>query len=87
MLAGTSNHPLGLKIATAKGSYLYDSEGLTYLDFIAGISSNPLGHRHPSVIKEIKKQLKKYMHVMVYGEYIQKPAVELCENIVNKLYK
>ncbi|MFQ3351377.1 MAG: acetylornithine/N-succinyldiaminopimelate aminotransferase [Candidatus Marivariicella framensis] len=83
--AKTTPDPIGLEIKKAKGSYIWDKSNKKYLDFIAGISSNPLGHRHPSVIKEIKKQLKKYMHVMVYGEYIQKPAVELCENIVNKL--
>ena len=83
--AKTTPNPIGLEIKKAKGSYIWDQSNKKYLDFIAGISANPLGHRHPSVIKEIKAQLKKYMHVMVYGEYIQKPAVELCENIINKL--
>ena len=83
--AKTTPNPIGLEIKKAKGSYIWDQSNKKYLDFIAGISANPLGHRHPSVIKEIKAQLNKYMHVMVYGEYIQKPAVELCENIINKL--
>tara|TARA_B100000795_G_scaffold262101_1_gene239587 strand:- start:166 stop:1359 length:1194 start_codon:yes stop_codon:yes gene_type:complete len=85
--AKTTPNPIGLEIKKAKGSYIWDNSNKKYLDFIAGVSANPLGHRHPSVIKEIKAQLKKYMHVMVYGEYILKPAVELCENIVNKLPK
>ena len=83
--AKTTPNPIGLEIKKAKGSYIWDNSNKKYLDFIAGVSANPLGHRHPSVIKEIKAQLKKYMHVMVYGEYILKPAVELCENIINKL--
>ena len=83
--AKTTPNPLGLEIKKAKGSYIWDKSGKKYLDFVAGVSVNTLGHRHPKVIKEIKKQLKKYMHVMVYGEFIQKPAVELCENIINKL--
>jgi acetylornithine aminotransferase len=83
--AKTTPNPLGLEIKKAKGSYIWDKSGKKYLDFVAGVSVNTLGHRHPKVIKEIKKQLKKYLHVMVYGEYIQKPAVELCENIINKL--
>ena len=85
--AKTSPYPLALEIIKAKGSYLWDKTGKKYLDFIAGVSANPLGHSHPSVIKEIKKQVDKYMHIMVYGEYIQKPAVELSEFIINKLPK
>ena len=83
--AKTNSNPICLEIDKAKGSYLWDKSGKKYLDFVAGISANPLGHRHPKVIKAIKNQLNKYMHVMVYGEFIQKPAVELCENIINKL--
>tara|TARA_Y100000996_G_scaffold413822_1_gene402981 strand:- start:5556 stop:6743 length:1188 start_codon:yes stop_codon:yes gene_type:complete len=85
--AKTSPYPIALEIIKAKGSYLWDKTGKKYLDFIAGVSANPLGHSHPSVIKEIKKQVDKYMHIMVYGEYIQKPAVELSEFIINKLPK
>ena len=83
--AKTNPNPLGIEIKKAKGSYIWDISNKKYLDFIAGISANPLGHRHPYVISEIKKQIQKYMHVMVYGEYIQKPAVELCENIIKRL--
>ena len=51
------------------------------LDFVAGVSACSLGHRHPAVIRAIKKQLKRYLHVMVYEEYAQQPAVELYEAI------
>ncbi|MDG2372477.1 MAG: aminotransferase class III-fold pyridoxal phosphate-dependent enzyme [Flavobacteriaceae bacterium] len=83
--AKTTPNPLGLEIYKAKGSYIWDKSGKKYLDFVAGVSVNTVGHRHPKVIKKIKKQLNHYMHVMVYGEYIQKPTVELCEYIINKL--
>ena len=83
--AKTTSNPIGLEIKKAKGSYIWDNSNKKYLDFVAGISSNPLGHSHPSVIKKIEKQIRRYMHVMVYGEYIQRPAVKLCEKIINKL--
>tara|TARA_B110000444_G_scaffold261540_1_gene314894 strand:- start:53 stop:1237 length:1185 start_codon:yes stop_codon:yes gene_type:complete len=83
--AKTTSNPIGLEIKKAKGSYIWDNSNKKYLDFVAGISSNPLGHSHPSVIKKIEKQIRRYMHVMVYGEYIQRPAVKLCEKIIKKL--
>lgn len=77
--AQTSNNPLGLEISHANGSYVYDINGKEYLDFIAGVSANSLGHNHPKVKKAITSQLEKYTHVMVYGEFIQKPQVDLCK--------
>ncbi|KJD33617.1 aminotransferase class III [Tamlana nanhaiensis] len=85
--AQTSPHPLGLEISHAKGSYIYDVENNAHLDFVAGVSATPLGHNHPKVIKAIKAQLDKYMHVMVYGEYAQKPAVELAKLLAKNLPK
>ena len=78
--AKTSPNPIGLEVIKAKGSYIYDSNGKKYLDFVAGISACSLGHRHPKVIKAIKKQLNKFLHVMVYGEYVQEPTVKLVKN-------
>ncbi|MFT4575444.1 MAG: acetylornithine/N-succinyldiaminopimelate aminotransferase [Polaribacter sp.] len=77
--AQTSPHPLSLEISHAKGSYVYDTNNKPYLDFIAGVSANTLGHNHPKVSEAIKKQVDSYTHVMVYGEFIQKPQVELCK--------
>jgi acetylornithine/succinyldiaminopimelate/putrescine aminotransferase len=74
--AQTSPHPLGLEISHAKGSYIYDRDGNAHLDFVAGVSACGLGHSHPKVVKAIKEQVDRYMHVMVYGEYVQQPAVE-----------
>ena len=73
--AQTTPHPLALEISHAKGSYIYDTKGNPHLDFIAGVSASILGHCHPKVVEAIQKQTEKYLHVMVYGEYVQEPAV------------
>lgn len=83
--AQTSPHPLALEIASAKGSYVYDVSGKKYLDFIAGVSANTLGHLHPAVSKAIKDQVDNYTHVMVYGEFVQKPQVDLAKFLIDKL--
>jgi acetylornithine/succinyldiaminopimelate/putrescine aminotransferase len=77
--AQTSPHPLAIEISRAKGSYIYDTKGKEYLDFVAGVSANSLGHNHPKVTQAIKNQLDLYSHVMVYGEFIQQPQVALCK--------
>lgn len=83
--AQTSPHPLSLEISYAKGSYVYDINNKPYLDFIAGVSANTLGHNHPKVSEAIKKQVDSYTHVMVYGEFIQKPQLELCKALASTL--
>tara|TARA_B100000768_G_scaffold180463_1_gene200506 strand:+ start:58174 stop:59352 length:1179 start_codon:yes stop_codon:yes gene_type:complete len=83
--AQTTPHPLAMEISYAEGSYIYDQNNKPYLDFVAGVSACSLGHRHPKVVEAIKKQLDSYMHVMVYGEYIQSPAVQLTKLIASKL--
>jgi acetylornithine/succinyldiaminopimelate/putrescine aminotransferase len=75
--AQTTPHPLAMEVSYAKGSYIYDTNNKKYLDFVAGVSACSLGHQHPKVVNAIKNQLDQYLHVMVYGEYAQKPAVEL----------
>ena len=75
--AQTTPHPLALEVSHAKGSYIYDTNHKEYLDFIAGVSACSLGHCHPNIITAVKNQVEKYLHVMVYGEFIQEPAVEL----------
>ena len=83
--AQTSSHPLAIEISHAKGSYIYDTDGKEYLDFVAGVSANSLGHSHPKVSNAIKKQLDSYAHVMVYGEFIQQPQVDLCKLLASTL--
>lgn len=85
--AQTTPHPMALEVSHASGSYIYDNNGKSYLDFVAGVSACSLGHCHPRVVNEIKEQLDKYMHVMVYGEFVQQPAVELTQLLAQHLPK
>jgi acetylornithine aminotransferase len=83
--AQTTPHPLALEISHAKGSYIYDTDGNKHLDFVAGVSACSLGHCHPRVSAAVKKQIDRYSHVMVYGEYIQQPAVQLSQLLAKHL--
>lgn len=85
--AQTTPHPLAMEVSHAKGSYIYDTSGKRFLDFVAGVSACSLGHSHPKVVHAVKEQLDKYLHVMVYGEYIQTPAVELSKFLAKHLPK
>ncbi|WP_395617992.1 aspartate aminotransferase family protein [Aquirufa sp.] len=81
-MAPTSDAPLALEITKAEGVYLYDAEGKSYMDLISGIAVSNVGHCNPAVVKAIKNQVDNYMHLMVYGEYIQSPQVKLAEALV-----
>jgi len=83
--AQTTPHPLGLEVSHAKGSYIYTTDGKAHLDFVAGVSACNLGHCHPRVVNAITSQAKQYMHVMVYGEYVLGPALELCQKLAELL--
>ncbi len=76
-LAQTSDFPLALEIERAEGVYLYGKNGQRYTDFISGIAVSNVGHRHPKILQAIQNQLDKYLHLMVYGEYIEAPQVQL----------
>lgn len=76
-LGQTSSFPLALEIVRAEGAYMYDADGKEYLDLISGISVSALGHGHPTVVRAVKAQAEKYMHLMVYGEFVQSPQVQL----------
>jgi len=84
-LAQTSGSPLALEIAKAEGCRLVDVNGREYLDLIGGISVAHTGHRHPMVIEAIKKQLDAYLHVMVYGEFIESPQVQYAKLLTEHL--
>lgn len=84
-VAQTSDAPIGLEISHAEGPFLYTINGKRYVDFISGIAVSSLGHRHPKVIKAIKEQVDKHLHVMVYGEFIQKPQLEFAELLTSIL--
>ena len=85
--AQTSSNPLAIEILKAVDNYVYNINGKKYLDFIAGVSANTLGHNHPAISQAIKNQVDNYTHVMVYGEFIQKPQVELAKLLAQNLPK
>ncbi|MDV3507166.1 aspartate aminotransferase family protein [Elizabethkingia anophelis] len=77
--AQTTQFASGFEVERAEGSYIYGKDGKAYLDFVAGVSANTLGHSHPKIVQAIKEQTDKYLHVMVYGEYAQEKPVALCQ--------
>ena len=77
--AQTTPFAAGFEVEKAEGSYIYGKDGKAYLDFVAGVSANTLGHSHPIVVNAIKEQAARYLHVMVYGEYAQEKPVALCQ--------
>jgi len=88
-LAQTTDFPLLIEIEKAEGIYLYGPKGEQYIDLISGIGVSNVGHRHPKVISAIQAQLDKYLHLMVYGEYVQTPQTQLakvlCETLPDSL--
>ncbi len=84
-LAWTSDHPLGLEIERAEGPFLVLTDGRKLIDFISGIAVSSLGHRHPSVLRAIRDQLDRHLHVMVYGEFVQAPQVRLAKQLASVL--
>ena len=85
--AQTTNNPISLEILRASGSYIYDTNNNKYLDFVAGVSASNLGHNNKKIKKAVLKQINLYWHVMVYGEFIQKPTVKLCKLLSQNLPK
>ncbi len=77
--AQTTKFAAGFEVEKAEGSYIFGKDGKKYLDFVAGVSANTLGHSHPKIVSAIKDQAEKYLHVMVYGEYAQEKPVALCK--------
>ena len=83
--AQTTNFPLLLEFERAEGIYMYDNKGRPFIDLISGIGVSNLGHSNAHVINAIKQQVDKYMHLMVYGEYVQTPQVLFAEKLVSLL--
>ncbi len=74
-----------IEVSKAKGSYIYDKHNNRYLDFVAGVSACSVGHCNKDVITAIKNQSEKYMHVMVYGEFITEPSLDLAKLLSKNL--
>ncbi|MCW2262757.1 MULTISPECIES: aspartate aminotransferase family protein [Sphingobacterium] len=85
--AQTSNSPRMIEIAKAEGVYLYGPNGEEYMDLVSGFNVSNIGHRNPKVIQAIKDQLEKYLHVTVYGEFVQAPQVEFATDLLAVLPK
>ena len=85
--AQTTGQPIGLEMKKARGSYIIDSNHKKYLDFVAGVSACTLGHCHPKVIRAVRSQMRKYLHVMVYGEFVQDEPVQLVKLLADQLPK
>src|SRR5262245_47394091 len=77
----TSPEPLAIEVAHAHGCVVVDTRGREYLDLLSGIGVASLGHAHPAVVQAIKTQAERYLHTMVYGEYIQGPQVRLARGL------
>jgi len=84
-LAQTSDKPIGIEVASAEGIYIKDVNGKKFIDMIAGFSVCNIGHSHPDVIQAIQEQVEKYMHVIVYGEFIQAPQVQYAKALTSIL--
>ncbi|MBC8987371.1 aspartate aminotransferase family protein [Pedobacter sp. N36a] len=83
--AQTTLEPLLLEFTKASGMYLYDTAGKKYLDLIAGIGVSNVGHCHPAVVNAVKEQVENYMHIMVYGEFVQSPQVNFAKALADVL--
>lgn len=81
-LAQTTPYAMGIEISHAQGSYIYTKDGKAILDFISGIGVSSLGHGHPQIKKAIIEQVEKHLHVMVYGEFIQKAQSDLGQELL-----
>lgn len=84
-LGQTTPFPFLVEVERAEGIYIYDKQGKTYMDMISGVAVNNIGHRHPKVVSALKNQIDKYLHVMVYGEFIQDSQQLLVKELLEVL--
>lgn len=84
-VAQTSFSPIGLEITNAKGIHQYDANGKAYVDLISGFSVANIGHSNPKVVEAVQKQAAEYMHLIVYGEFIQTPQVAYAKLLTDHL--
>ena len=81
----TTPYPLCMEVSKASGLYITDTSGKKYLDLVAGVSACAIGHCHPRIVKAVQEQAASYMHVMVYGEFIQSPQLQLAKKLASVL--
>jgi acetylornithine/succinyldiaminopimelate/putrescine aminotransferase len=80
-----SSTPLAIEMERAEGIYIYDKSGKEYIDLVSGVAVSNIGHGNQEIVKAIKQQVDKYMHLMVYGEYIQSPQIQLAKKLTEYL--
>lgn len=81
----TSPSPMMIEVERAEGVFFYTPEGKPYYDLVAGVSVSNVGHANPAVVKAVQEQAAKYMHIMVYGEMVERPQVEYAMRIAKLL--
>jgi acetylornithine/succinyldiaminopimelate/putrescine aminotransferase len=81
----TSDSPMAIEIARAEGCRVWDREGREFLDLLAGMGVANVGHAHPEVVAAVREQAGRYLHAMVYGEYVQEPQVRFAERLAGIL--
>jgi acetylornithine/N-succinyldiaminopimelate aminotransferase len=84
-LGQTTPYPFLVEVERAEGIYIYDKQGKSYMDMISGVAVNNIGHRHPKVVSALKNQIDRYLHVMVYGEFIQDSQQLLVKELLEVL--
>jgi acetylornithine/succinyldiaminopimelate/putrescine aminotransferase len=77
--------PMGLEISSARGIFMFGPHGEDYIDLVSGVSVSNLGHQNPQIVKAVQDQAGSHMHLMVYGDLIQAPQVELAEMLAGQL--
>jgi acetylornithine/succinyldiaminopimelate/putrescine aminotransferase len=83
----TSPFPFLLEVDRVEGIFIYDKSGKAYMDMIAGVAVNNIGHNHPKVVKALKEQIDRHLHVMVYGEFIQDAQLNFARKLASMLPK
>jgi acetylornithine/N-succinyldiaminopimelate aminotransferase len=84
-VAQTSPAPIGLEMVKAAGIYLWDISDKRYIDLISGFSVCNIGHSHPDVVKAVQEQAAAYMHLIVYGEFIESPQTSYAKLLTDHL--
>jgi 4-aminobutyrate aminotransferase-like enzyme len=81
----TSPAPMLIEVERAEGVFFYTPEGKPYYDLVAGVSVSNVGHANRDVVEAVKAQAERYMHIMVYGEMVERPQVEYAVEIAEAL--
>ena len=84
-IAQTSQAPIGIEMVKADGIYIYDVDGKKYIDGISGFSVANIGHSNPKVVEAVQQQASQYMHLIVYGEFIEQPQVAYAKLLIDNL--